>query len=201
MGTLANSAMKEHWKRRWTALCQGKNASKPEETFSRLWSLYHESHRAYHNFDHVAACLSLMDECGAGSWQLEIAIWFHDAVYNPRRGDNEEQSARLALEAYPDRDVERLILHTKSHAAPGRDDEAWMGDIDLAILGAPENEYDRYEAAIRSEYKWVPWFRYRRKRREILESFLERDPIYHTEWFRARREATARENLRRTLKR
>jgi predicted metal-dependent HD superfamily phosphohydrolase len=70
-------------------------------------------------------------------------------------------------------------------------------DVDLPILGSPPDAYERYEAAVRREYKWVPAFVFRRKRREILESFLRRDAIFLTEPFFERYESQARSNLSR----
>lgn len=36
---------------------------------------------------------------------LEIALWFHDAGYDPNAGDSEEQSAELALRTLRDTSV------------------------------------------------------------------------------------------------
>ena len=70
-----------------------------------------------------------------------------------------------------------------------------MVDVDLSILGRERKEFERYERGIREEYRWVPAPMYRRKRLEILHSFLNRPAIYATEHFRDRYEIRARENL------
>jgi predicted metal-dependent HD superfamily phosphohydrolase len=72
-------------------------------------------------------------------------------------------------------------------------------DIDLSILGRAPGVYDRYEAAIREEYKWVPQVTYRRERRAVLWSFLEREKIYGMGQFRALYEEPARQNLTRAI--
>lgn len=73
--------------------------------------------------------------------------------------------------------------------------------VDLWILGAPEQRFDEYEKQVREEYGWVPGPIYRRKRREILESFVARPAIYRTQRFIERYEKQARANLARALAR
>ncbi|HEV8629944.1 MAG TPA: N-methyl-D-aspartate receptor NMDAR2C subunit [Thermoanaerobaculia bacterium] len=167
---------------------------------------YGERHRAYHNLNHVLDCL---DRAAAVRSRLvapgpvELALWYHDAIYDPYRSDNEERSAALAVEestelAFPQPVIDAvasLILATKHQGRPVDADCRYLVDIDLAILAAPEAAYDAYERAIRREYRWVPGPLYRSKRREVLRSFLERERIYATDWFAGRFEAAARANL------
>ena len=83
-------------------------------------------------------------------------------------------------------------------SAPGAD-AGLVVDIDLAILGADEREYQRFETNVRLEYRWVPAPLYRKTRRKILRSFLERDAIYSTKHFRDKYESDARSNLTRAI--
>lgn len=86
------------------------------------------------------------------------------------------------------------------HAAEPQDpDSRLVVDIDLSILGRDEAIYDAFERNVRQEYRWVPWFVYRRKRIEVLGAFLERPRIYFTESFRASHESSARANLARAI--
>ena len=91
-------------------------------------------------------------------------------------------------------------MATAHKGRPVDDDARLVVDIDLSILGQDEQVYDLFERAVREEYKWVPWFLYRRKRIEILRSFLDRESIYGTERFRQRYESTARSNLERAIR-
>jgi predicted metal-dependent HD superfamily phosphohydrolase len=172
---------------------------------------YTEPDRAYHNLEHVLACLeaasSVRSELASPA-EVELALWYHDAIYDPRRGDNEEESARFALEQLsaalaPDAlaSVSALILATKHASAPIGNDARFVVDIDLAILGAAPERFDAYEKAIRHEYGWVPAPIFRRKRREVLRGFLDRPRIYSTEHFRESIEAAARLNLTRSIAR
>ncbi|MEO5930087.1 MAG: hypothetical protein ABIR47_09145, partial [Candidatus Kapaibacterium sp.] len=135
---------------------------------------------------------------------LEFAAWFHDIVYDTRRDDNEEHSARYARDSLrrlgtPESLVERvagLILFTRDHGAPADDADALLFlDADLAILGASGDRYRDYSRAIRREYAWVEEERYRRGRRDILEKFLGRERIYRTGSMFARYEMAARANI------
>lgn len=82
---------------------------------------------------------------------------------------------------------------------PRSGDETLVVDIDLSILGRDAPRYDEFEQRVRKEYRWVPLVLYRRKRIEILESFLKRPRIYGTDHFHARYEEQARRNLQRAI--
>jgi len=138
---------------------------------------------------------------------VELALWFHDAVYDPRRSDNEEQSAQWATTALTQAGADPSIaeavadmIRATDHGNPKpTGDTALLCDIDLAVLGEPPRRYDRYERAIRAEYQWVPEECYRAGRAEVLGTFLERDRIYATACFRRRHEPRARQNLARAV--
>jgi len=176
-----------------------------ERVFADLATRYSSAERHYHTLPHIAAMLRLLPN---PSPALAFAVWFHDAVYDSRAADNEERSASLVEELLPAllvppetrAETQRLILLTKRHDAADDDaDGRLLLDADLAILAAKEIKYDRYADAIRREYSWVPEEDYRRGRRRVLETFLQRKWIYFTDAMRQRREARARANLRREL--
>src|SRR5687768_6653671 len=88
---------KEAWNRLWNAAEVRDDSS---EWFEELSRRYTESHRHYHNVQHIEECLAEFAPASSQATHplvLEFAIWFHDAVYDPRRSDNEEESATLAL--------------------------------------------------------------------------------------------------------
>jgi predicted metal-dependent HD superfamily phosphohydrolase len=138
-----------------------------------------------------------------------FAIWFHDVIYDTKKTDNEEKSAEFAVEALgglgvPEQTVaptREMILATKHHRA---DDLSWdmkaFLDLDASILGAPEEIYKEYSGAIRKEYSWVPDSLYRDGRMKVLNDFLEREHIYHTEEIRTRCELQARSNIAEEIK-
>lgn len=167
----------------------------------KLSAAYSEPQRAYHTLQHLEECLRCFDEVKKAGLivkpdLVEMALWFHDAVYDPQGGENEERSARMAVEAGGSGEVARLIMLTKSHRPGEGVDDAWIIDIDLAIFAQPVARVREYERQIREEYAWVPEEVYVEKRAEILRGFLERGQIYLTAWFRERCEARARGNLR-----
>ncbi|HII15651.1 MAG TPA: N-methyl-D-aspartate receptor NMDAR2C subunit [Nanoarchaeota archaeon] len=178
-----------------------KRRRSPNETgiFDMLACAYSEAQRHYHNLQHVADMLAALPEC---SNALYMAVWFHDAVYDPQKHDNEEKSAELAekkcIEMRYDKgfaaDVASLIMATKHTAEPSTEEAKLICDADLAIFASPRvYEYDR---AIRQEYSFVPEGAYLQRRKKVLEGFLARQFIYHTDKFREKYEQKARANLK-----
>jgi len=195
------------WNRLWSIL----GAARADETlFSSIIAKYSEPHRKYHTLRHLEECLSHLDETqhlAARPAEIELALWFHDAIYDVRRQDNEKRSAewaRASAEAASlpaevcDR-VQHLVLATRHDAGPESADEAILVDIDLAILGASPQRFEEYETAIREEYNWVPRLVFDVKRRSILNGFLRRGQVFRTAYFAERFERQARENLGRSL--
>ncbi|WP_297770202.1 N-methyl-D-aspartate receptor NMDAR2C subunit [uncultured Alcanivorax sp.] len=183
----------------------------PEPTWQQLVNHYSEPHRHYHTLDHVAACLGWLDHyrhLAADPLSLELALWAHDVIYDPRASDNEARSAdwfaqHFAGSYLTDQQrarVHELILATIHPHPPTDPDMALLQDIDLSILGADAELYDRYEGWIRKEYDFVPEAAFRKGRSAVLESFLDQGVIYHTAELREKLELPARENLCRALK-
>jgi predicted metal-dependent HD superfamily phosphohydrolase len=199
----------ERWRTTWRGL--GVAASHDDE-YEALIGRYSEAHRHYHTVQHLDECFARLDEArhlAERIHEVELALWFHDAVYRVRNDDNEEQSAswaqataeRAGLANAVRERLQRLILATKHDAEPDCPDAALLVDVDLAILGAAPERFDEYERQVRQEYSWVPDVLFRRKRREVLEGFLARSHLYSTGHFRTCYEALARANLRRSIKR
>ncbi len=183
--------------------------SAPGSIFDELHAEYAGEGRHYHSDKHVAECLGHLKrfrQLAHRLEEIEIAIWFHDAIYDTRKNDNEEQSAAWAVSFLSDIGVESnavsriedMILCTKTHI-PNTDDSVLMLDIDLGILGTSPDTFESYDQAIRREYHWVAESDYRKGRATILESFLNRDTIYHSPAFLEQHEKRARDNLERKI--
>lgn len=196
---------------RWSALWRRVGAvSPPEPVFEKLLQAYAEPQRAYHTLEHIHACLRELDGARMLVTQpdaVEMALWLHDVVYDPRVHDNEARSAAWAEAALrpariaPDvlAMISGLILASQHQTVPTEADAQLMVDIDLTILGQAEIDFDRYETQVRQEYAWVSEADFRAGRSRILESFLAREHIYCTPTFQARYEQSARANLKRSL--
>ncbi|HTD91395.1 MAG TPA: N-methyl-D-aspartate receptor NMDAR2C subunit [Burkholderiales bacterium] len=195
---------------RWAALWQGFGLPAPMHAFYELAARYAETHRHYHTARHISECFTHFDGardlCEHPS-EVELALWFHDAVYQPRANDNEAKSAdwavRVMLEAGIDMQaqerVRALVMATCHNALPDTQDAKVLVDVDLAILGANAARFDEYEVQVRAEYGWVPEFLFRRTRKKILKDFLARPSIYSTEHCKNQFEKKARDNLARSL--
>jgi predicted metal-dependent HD superfamily phosphohydrolase len=178
---------------------------------NQLVAAYSERQRHYHTLQHLRECLVQFDAAVTLARQpaeVELALWFHDAVYDPQRQDNEERSADWARAsvlaagcgAELAERVAALVLATKTHVAPKGDaDAALLLDVDLSILGAAPGRFDESGRQIRAEYSHVPDAEFRSGRTRVLRGFLERDRIYVTEAFHDALEARARANLQRAL--
>jgi predicted metal-dependent HD superfamily phosphohydrolase len=184
----------------------------PDALFAELERRYREPQRHYHTLQHLEECFAALDEARPDmddAVAVELALWFHDAVYDVHRHDNEERSAALATARLtqagvpPTRiaAVADLILATRHHAPAAGSAAAALVDVDLAILGAAPVRFAEYERQIRAEYAQVPDDVFVPARRRILEHFLQRPVLFATPALRTRHERQARINLAAALQR
>jgi predicted metal-dependent HD superfamily phosphohydrolase len=197
--------------RQWVRLVEefGVSPADAYPPFDSLVVAYSEPHRYYHTLEHLAEMFRVVGRLAASCADpraVQFAVWFHDAVYDPRAADNEERSAVLAAETLgelgigPDA-IERVaaLVRATAHLSgsdPVADpDTIVLLDADLAILAASEPRYRRYAADIRKEYAFVGDDAYRAGRTAMLERFLARPRIYRHPVMIAEGEESARRNL------
>lgn len=197
------------WARCWQGLAASGDGAALREHLVRAWG---EPQRKYHTLQHLTECQALLDRhlhLAEHPAEVEMALWFHDAVYDVTAKDNEARSAALAAAELGaagvaagaiDR-IRHLIMATCHSALPEGTDQQLLVDVDLSILGASRPRFTEYEQQVRAEYQWVPEPLFRERRRATLQEFLHRSPIYHTPALHEQLEKNARDNLRDSLSR
>jgi len=210
MTALACSPEELIWLReKWGGLtASAKSSVEVQRAWNFLEAQYSHSSRHYHNLSHILALLrhaETMHAYIADPQTVEFAIWFHDVIYDTLERDNERRSARWAskmmhgmrLDGALVSAVERCILATQKHEVDWFDipDLPLFLDLDLAILGASEDIYRKYSAAVRQEYDWVLDASYRFARRRVLKGFLDRPKVFFTPVMADRFENQARRNM------
>jgi predicted metal-dependent HD superfamily phosphohydrolase len=199
--------LRDRWRMTWSDLGL---PVPPPSVLEDLLARYSEASRAYHTTQHLEECFAqfaLASHLSSHSGEVQVALWFHDAIYDTRAQDNEERSANLARESLCAagvsleiaEHVHELVMATRHDALPEEPDAQLVVDIDLSILAATTERFTEYEKQIRAEYSWVPEPSYREGRARILASLLGRKSIYSTPWFYGRLEQRARDNLSRSL--
>ena len=197
------------WRRIWSGLG---TSQANEQLFQRLVACWSEPHRHYHTLQHLRECLEHFEASrhfAGHPAEIELALWFHDAFYDPTRLDNEARSADWAqgsvllagLPAEVARRIHTLVMATRHTAIPEEPDQRLIVDVDLAILGADPERFDESDRQIRAEYAHRAEGPYREGRKAILSGFLGRPRLYGTEPFHAALDARARVNLARALAR
>jgi predicted metal-dependent HD superfamily phosphohydrolase len=198
------TALRESFANAWRQL-----GARLAPDFTEIVARYSEPHRAYHTLEHLLECLAWLAvsrDFAERAYEVELALFYHDVVYDPWRTDNENRSAKLfrfhaRASHLPEAQTARiasLIEGTATHGA-SHGDGALLNDIDLAVLGASPHGYARYECQIRREYEHVEEPMFRAGRERILRAFLEWPSIYSTPFFGQRLETQARTNLSRSL--
>lgn len=202
--------LKETLKAKWSNLCQRLNISDNLATFENLLNHYSEPPRAYHTLNHIHSCLQELDSVKSllnNPEAVELAIWYHDIIYTIGQIDNEEKSAKIAVQfcqknnLAPDftKQVEEHILATKHSLAIDNSDSQYLADIDMSTLGKQADLFDKYEEQIHQEYLTLYSENdYQKGRIIFLETILEHR-IYLTDFFNNKYEQTARNNIQRTL--
>jgi predicted metal-dependent HD superfamily phosphohydrolase len=200
----------DQWVDTWRELGVG-NSPALSRLHGDVLDRYSEPHRHYHTYQHLAECFEKVQDIislAEHPAEVYVALWFHDAIYDTQRHDNEERSADWARSAARDlganaesaQRIHELIMFTRHAAAPIGSDAEVLVDADLSILGAQPERFQEYETQVRREYAWVPGDTFRPARAKILKEFLGRLHLYCTARFRERYEAQARRNLQYSLR-
>ena len=184
-----------------------------ESYWETIKSHYTSKNRYYHNLLHLKNMFVQLE-----SFKTEIedmdsfkfAIWYHYIIYKATNKDNEEQSADFSKKALKSlkfddlriKKVQNLIISTKKHELilTENNDNAYLLDLDLSILGSDWDTYKVYIQNIRKEYKIYPNILYKPVRKKVLKHFLSRDSLFFTKCFITKFEKQARNNLTKEIK-
>lgn len=183
-----------------------------EYHWEEIRGAYSEEKRHYHNLNHLSYMLHLAENDQADLVDYDIlrfAIWYHDIIYKTTKSNNELKSAEFAekqlkslkIDSKRIENCSKLIISTKKHEILNaqNQDNAYLLDFDLAILGTTWKSYELYTKQIRKEYSMFPNFMYKKGRKKVLQHFLERPRIYYTEKYHDLWEANARKNIQKEL--
>lgn len=171
-----------------------------------LTLLYSENHRYFHTMEHITILFNLASAHGIKlSIPQQLSIWYHDAIYEPTRKDNEERSIELFLQhhsgtllpQYVSR-VSNIILDTKTHIATNSESNDVL-DLDLAGLGFDTDSYNYHTQQVRKEYSHLSDTIWNANRKLFLQSLINREYIFHTHWGRDFYEIKARKNIQKEL--
>lgn len=150
-----------------------------------LLAMWNESHRHYHNLNHLNDLIEQINESKAKYSESEyeklmIAALFHDCVYDPMSNDNEEKSAEFFESCAQDRsnsdiqEIKQMILDTKTHQSTTSLSEKF-NQLDMSIVESDFEKLLEWEEGIREEYK-AYCDMYKEGRLKFLESLLDKYP-------------------------
>lgn len=177
-----------------------------EQVYQQLIDAYNEPQRVYHNLQHIGHCLTAFDKVRhlpESADSLELAIWFHDAVYQPGASNNELMSAKLYCARAegmhkPDmiERVNRLIMATLHSSVDIDDlDSKFMVDIDLFSFALPWDKFLSDSENLRRESGIVSDQEYYQKQFQFQQGLLQKEHFFLTDYFIEHGEENARSNL------
>ena len=176
------------------------------DSWSEIADHYSKKDRYYHNLEHLSNMLGELRDVENRITAFEAvlyALYYHDIIYDPSKGDNEEKSAELASQRLLQLNVPseaiakclKLILATKTHSVSDDPDINFFCDADLSILGAEPNRYSKYTQDIKNEYSIYPSVIFKSGRKNVLNHFLKMERIFKSDHFHDKYESCARRNL------
>jgi pantetheine-phosphate adenylyltransferase len=149
-------------------------------------SMWNESHRSYHNLNHLNDLISQINENKSKFSEKEyeklmLSAIFHDIVYDPSSSTNEEDSANFLMECVVDKsnkdilEVRQIILDTKTHNSTTNLSESF-NKYDMNIVERDFEKLLEWEKGISEEFSVYPKVQYKEGRLKFLESLLDRYP-------------------------
>lgn len=194
----------------WNRTVASDNTDEACEVFHRLYSYYSSDERYYHSTGHIHFCLTQFDQVKRyldSPDAVEMAIWFHDVIYERGACDNEYQSALFFKEYVAQKltpefteQVYNLILDTTHKHTPTTQDGQYLADIDLSSMALPWQEFMRDSSNVRAECNHLCDKEFYPKQLAFLESLLARQQFFYTDFFQQQHGGQAQGNLQRLIK-
>jgi pantetheine-phosphate adenylyltransferase len=149
-----------------------------------ILSMWNESHRSYHNLNHLNDLISQINEKKSKYSEKEydkliLTALFHDVVYDPASQTNEEDSANFLIECVVDKtnsdilDIKQMILDTKTHNSTTNLSESF-NNYDMNIVERDFDQLLEWENGISEEFSVYPKEEYKLGRLKFLESLLDK---------------------------
>lgn len=206
--------------KRFCSMCVKPEVNVVSEMERQKWwqiisTQYSKPYRHYHSLSHLEDLFSKLDQISALIQKpqiVELAIFFHDLIYEPESKTNEQDSAQwfvnFAKECTTMKPedislVERYILQTANHLSCNEQhghDLLYFLDLDLSILGSHStDQYSKYAQGVRQEYSVLSDEQFCAGRSQFLKKMLAVENLFYTSHFRISIGEKAKENMQREL--
>ena len=174
-----------------------------KEIFQKISKAYTKE-RYYHTLRHVFYMLDNIKDFDLNNKEqakLELAIWFHDYIYNAQNTHNEVLSTfhfigyaeAIGIRKKDIIEIRNLILDTKHEINPKTKLGKIICDLDLREFVSERQPLNTEE--VRKEYSHISDEEFYKGRTEFLKSMLKKTHIYHTTLYREIFEKKAKQNL------
>ena len=171
----------------------------------QLIASYSEPQRFYHTLTHIEHCLSLIEKISSelqSPEALELAIWFHDVVYEPGAKDNEQLSADQFMAktdgVFDDTLRDTVYQHIMATVHDGAEvkhaDTKYMLDIDLSSFGRPWAEFIQDSHNLRLELEDWPDDVFYQRQAVFQDKLFGQARFFKSDYFYDNYEAQARQN-------
>ena len=170
------------------------------ENYTKKWKFYH-------NLNHVYSFVNLFEKYNKfinnHKNEFLISIYFHDIIYIPSRNDNEEESINMFNKFYNEVKPNNLnkekaiefIAETKNHSLSKDYDFELDLFLDMDMQIVSDENWEDYENKIRKEYCFVDETEYKNKRKQFLQSLVNKNRIFRTQIFYDTYEQIAKNNI------
>lgn len=157
------------------------------QSIDKIALAWQESHRYYHDEEHLAFLLHKIEELHQtqkineeNHKVLVLAAFFHDIVYDPTRQDNEEKSAEIFIQLSASHSnttlIQEIILDTKKHQGSTELSKQFSA-LDMAVV--TESSFPElldWEHKIFKEYQFIDYSLYREGRMALVQQFMKEYP-------------------------
>lgn len=153
---------------------------------------YFETHRKFHSWDHIKSGLELFDSIKNYSLEQNIAWLYHDIIYNPLNTDNEDKSAKKAIEDIHSNndailintDIVSIIINDTKKHIPTIEESKIVLDIDMSSLAISNyEEFFNLRILAAEEYSFLGKDILINGTKKFLKETLSSNLIFHSKNF------------------